>query len=143
MPIGTSCFFGTIVVSTVTPERRTNLTWLPLCPASAKPADSRRRLISRKGNGLSRPNLNLDQADLWWARCLRRLEVKFQGFFEVGERFIFRSALARHVELEALRDVPVPFFPDAGCKRTLHLSILSRSTSHHLAKVATMIAWFD
>ena len=37
-------------------------------------------LISRKGWGLSRPNLNLDRADSWRTRGLRRLEVKPQCF---------------------------------------------------------------
>ena len=59
-------------------ERRTNLTWLPLWLASTKPAASGRRLISRKGCGLSRPNLNLDHANFGGARGLRRLEVKLQ-----------------------------------------------------------------
>ena len=35
-----------------------------------------RRLISRKGWGLSRPNLNLDGANLGGTRRLRRLEVE-------------------------------------------------------------------
>jgi hypothetical protein len=38
-------------------------------------------LISRKGCGLSRPNLNLDGSNRWRPRGVRRLKVKFQGFF--------------------------------------------------------------
>ena len=48
---------------------------------SAKPMDSRRRLISRKGCGSSRANLNLNGSKLWQARGIRRLKVKLQRFF--------------------------------------------------------------
>lgn len=85
-----------------------------------KPAVSSRRLISRKGRGLSRPNLNLDGANLRWAGCLRWLEVEFQSFLEVGERLFFGFTLAGYVELQALRYIPVAFSPDGSGERTLH-----------------------
>lgn len=45
--------------------------------ASTKPTDSSRRLTSRKGCGLSRPNLHLDHTDLGRPRSLRRFEMQF------------------------------------------------------------------
>jgi len=53
-----------------------------------------RRSTSRKGRGLSRPNLDLDQTDSGRPGCLRRFEVKFQGFRQIGKRFLFGLALA-------------------------------------------------
>jgi hypothetical protein len=38
--------------------------------------------------------------------------VKFQGFLQIRESFLFGFALARDVEVEALRDVPGAFLPD-------------------------------
>ena len=83
MPTGTSCFFGTMAVSTVPPERRTNLTWLPFWLASENPAASSRCLISRKGSGLSRPNLNLDCPNLRGPRGSGRLEMKLQCLLQI------------------------------------------------------------
>src|ERR1700676_2158563 len=100
---GTSCFFGTMAVSTIWPELRTNLTWLPLWPASENPAASSRRLISRNDCGLSRANLNLDHADAWRLRGPRLLEVKFQCFPQVGESFIFGFTLAGNIHFQTLR----------------------------------------
>src|SRR2546429_6656350 len=103
VPTGTSDFFGTIAVSTVSLERRTNLTWLPFWPASTKPTASRRRLISRKGCGLSRPNLNC--ANLWRTCCVRRFEMQFQRFFQVCESLFLGLALAGDIEFQTLRDI--------------------------------------
>ena len=91
-----------MAVSTTSPERRTNLTWLPFWLVSTKPAASRRRLTSRKGWGLSRPNLDLDQADLRRPCCLRRFEVQFNRFLEIGKGLFLGLALAGNVEFEAL-----------------------------------------
>lgn len=116
---------GTIAVSTISPDRRTNLTWLPFWLASAKPADSRRRLTSRNGSGLIRPNLDLNRPNAGRPHSLRWLEVQFQGLFQVGESFFFGFTLAGHVNLEALRDVPVAFAPYRCNKWPFHGSILA------------------
>jgi hypothetical protein len=101
-----------MTVSVMRPERRTNLTWLPFWLASTKPTASSLRLTSRKGCGLSRPNLNLDRANLRCARGLRRLEVKFQCFLQVRQSLFFTLTLARNIHLEALRNIPLPFAPN-------------------------------
>ena len=59
VPTGISRLFGTIAVSTVESLRRANFTWLPFWLTSMKPTASSRRRTSRKGSGLSRPNLHL------------------------------------------------------------------------------------
>src|SRR3990172_1396105 len=94
VPTGISRLLGTIAVSTVSFSLRTNLTWLPFWLASRNPAASRRRFTSRKGWWLSRPNLNLDHANLGRAGSLWRLEVQFQRFLQVCKGFFFRLALA-------------------------------------------------
>ena len=99
VPTGISDFLGTTAVSTISSERLTNLTWLPFWIASTKPADSRRRLTTRKGCGLSRPNLNLNHTDLGRASRLRRFKVKFEGFLQIGERLFFSLALAGNINL--------------------------------------------
>src|SRR5208283_2211776 len=116
VPTGTSYFFGTMAVSTTSPERRTNLTWLPFWLASTKPAASRRRLISRKDWGLSRPNLGLDHADLRRPRCPRRFEMQLNRFLEIGKGLLLGLALASDVEFQALGDIPPPLAPD-GCRK--------------------------
>ena len=113
-----------IAVSTVSPTRRTNFTWLPFRLISAKPARSNRRLISRKGSGLSRPNVNLDDPYRRWACGQRWLEVQFQRLFEVRQRFLFGLALAGNVYLKALGNEPVTFPPDRRGKRSLHRFIV-------------------
>src|ERR1035437_788968 len=127
VPTGISGFLGTMAVSTTSPERRTNLTWLPFWLVSTKPAASRRRLTSRKGWGLSRPNLDLDQADLRRPRCLRRFEVQFNRFLEVGKSVFLGIALACDVEFEALGDIPLPLAPNGSRKWSLHHLIVSQA----------------
>src|SRR6266849_2470941 len=90
-----------------------------------KPNASRRRLTSRKGSGLRRPNLDLNGAQLWRAGGLRRLEMKLQRFLQIGESFLFALTLACNVDFQALRNIPFPLTPDGGCERSLHVSILS------------------
>lgn len=75
------------------------------------------------GIGLSRANSDLDCADHGRAGALRRIEVEFEGFFEVGQGLLFGRALAGHVDLETLRDVPVAFTPDGCGERTQHSPI--------------------
>src|SRR3990172_7626942 len=90
VPTGISRLLGTIAVSTVSFSLRMNLTWLPFWLASTNPAASKRRLTSRKGRGLSRPNLNLDHANLGRAGGLWRLKIQFQRFLQVFEGPFFR-----------------------------------------------------
>ena len=42
------------------------------------------------------------------------------GFAQVDECFLFRLALAGHVNFEALGDIPVALMCDAGDERALH-----------------------
>ena len=107
-------------VSTVPPAVRSHLTWLPFWLTSTNPTASRRRLISRKGSGLSRPNLYLDGAEFWWTGSLWLLEVKLQRFLQVRKRLLFRLTLTRDVNFEALRDKPVSFAPDGCGECSLH-----------------------
>jgi hypothetical protein len=127
VPTGISCFFGTMAVSTTSPIFRTNLTWLPFWLASAKPAASSLHFTSRKGCGLSRPNLDLDHADSGWTCRLRRFKMKFKRFLKVGERLLFGGALAGDIDLEALRYVPVAFSPYSCRERSLHVFILPQT----------------
>src|SRR5215475_6424791 len=113
VPTGTSDFLGTIVVSTISPSRRANLTWLPRCPISTNPASSRRRLISRNGSGLSRPNLNLDRSYCGRPCGFWFVEMKFERLFEIRERLFFGLTLAGDFDLQALRDVPLAFLPNS------------------------------
>jgi len=127
VPTGISYFLGTITVSTLVPTLRTNLTWLPFWLTSTNPEASSRRLTSRKGCGLSRPNLDLDHADSGWTRCLWWFEIKFKRFLEVGEGLLFGRALAGDIDLEALRYVPVAFSPYSCSERSLHVFILPQT----------------
>src|SRR5271169_4502334 len=120
VPTGMSAFLGTMVVSMISPERRTNLTWLPFWLASTKPASWSRRRTSRKGRGLSRPKLDLNDTDLWWPRRLRRFEVQFQRFLQVGKSLFLGFALAGDIELQALGDVPLPLAPNCRGEWSLH-----------------------
>ena len=129
VPTGTSCFFGTMAVSTTSPDFRTNLTWLPLWLVSTNPTASSRRLISRKGSGLSRPNLNLNRAKLRGTRSSGRLEVKLQCFLQVVESLLFGLTLAGDIDFEALGDIPTSFAPDGRGEWSLHDNILSHFIS--------------
>jgi hypothetical protein len=126
VPTGISCFLGTMAVSTAFSERRTNLTWLPFWVVSTNPAASSRRLTSRKGRGLSRPNLDLNGPDFGRPRSLWRLEMELQRLFQIGERFLFGFSLTGDVNFEALRDVPVSFAPNRCGKWTFHDRILAQ-----------------
>ena len=54
-----------------------------------------------------------------------RLEVKLQGFLQVGKSLFFALTLAGYVDFEALRDIPIPFAPDGCGERPLHETILA------------------
>src|SRR5664280_117624 len=139
VPTGISDFLGTMAVSTNSPERRTNLTWLPFWLVSTKPAASRRRLTSRKGWGLSRPNLDLDQADLRRPCCLRRFEVQFNRFLEIVKSLFLGVALAGDVEFEALGDIPPPLAPNGSRKWSLHELIVSKARALRTAARVPMV----
>jgi hypothetical protein len=100
----------------------------PLLADFFKAADSRRRLISRKPSGLSRPNLYLNLTHGWRVSGNWRFEVQFQGLPQVLESFFFGSALAGNVDVQALGNKPVPLAPDSSRKRTLHETILAQSS---------------
>src|ERR1700722_15525357 len=134
VPTGTSCFFGTIAVSTTSPARRKNFTWLPRWLTSTNPAASSRRLISLKGRGLSRPNLYLDGATLWPSRGMRRIEMKLQRFFQVRQRLLFGLTLAGDVNFQTLRDIPTAFAPHRRRKWPLHDPILPQNRRHCLGQ---------
>ena len=57
---------------------------------------------------------------------MRRFEVKFQRFLQVGESLFFGLALAGDIDFEALRDIPFPFAPNSRGERSLHDHILSQ-----------------
>ena len=59
-------------------------------------------------------------------RGSRRFEKEFQRFSQVIESF-FCSALARNINVKALRNEPFSFAPNSRRKRILHESILARS----------------
>jgi hypothetical protein len=116
-----------MAVSTTSPALRTNFTWLPFWLISKKPARCKRRLISRNDSGLSRPNLDLDRTHGGWTRRPRRLEVQFEGLFQVCQCLFFGGALTGDIHFEALRHVPVAFAPDRCGKGSLHAFIVSQS----------------
>ena len=56
---------------------------------------------------------------------MRRFEVQFNRFLEVGKSLFLGFALAGDVEFEALGDIPLPFAPNGSRKRSLHDLIVS------------------
>mgnify|MGYP003694046179 CR=1 FL=1 len=46
--------------------------------------------------------------------------MKFEGITEILYCFIFRRALTRHIDLDALGDEPFIFLPNAGSKFLFH-----------------------
>ena len=129
VPTGTSGLRGTIAVSVRPCVTRANFTWLPYWPTSWKPADSRRRLISRRPSGLSRPNLYLNVADSGRVACNRWLEMKFESLAQIGERFFFGFALTGEIQIQARRDEPVSFTPDRCGERAPHRLILPQAAA--------------
>ena len=57
---------------------------------------------------------------------MRRFEVKLQRFLQVGEGLFFGVAPAGDIDLEALRDIPIPLAPYGSSERSLHGDILSQ-----------------
>ena len=56
---------------------------------------------------------------------MRRFEMKFECFPQVGECLFLRFTLAGDIDFQALRDIPVPLAPDGCGERSLHDHILS------------------
>ncbi len=56
---------------------------------------------------------------------MRRLEMEFQRFLQVGESFLFALTLAGYIYFEALRNIPFPLAPDGSGELSLHENILS------------------
>ena len=86
-----------------------------------KPAASSRRFTSRNGRGLSRPNLNLNGANLRRPSGQRRLKMKLQRFFQVDERFLFSFTLAGDVDFETLGNIPLALSPYRCRKWAFHI----------------------
>lgn len=112
VPAGTSRFRGTIAVSVLAPMTQANFTWLPFWLTSRNPEASRRRLISRKGNGLSRPNLYLDMSDDRRVSSHGRFKMQLQGFAKVVKSFVFGLPLAGDIDVKTLRDEPITLSPN-------------------------------
>ena len=51
--------------------------------------------------------------------------MEFQCFLQIGESFLFGLALAGHIDLQALGDVPLPLTPDCRREWSLHNLIVS------------------
>ena len=60
-------------------------------------------------------------------RRLRRFEVQFQRFLQVGESFFLGLALAGDVEFQALGNVPLPLTPNGRSEWSLHDLIVSQA----------------
>jgi len=57
---------------------------------------------------------------------MRRLEMQFESFLEIGERLLFGHALACDVHFEALGHVPIALAPDGRREGSLHELIISQ-----------------
>ena len=58
---------------------------------------------------------------------MRRFEVQFNRFLEIGKGLFLGLALAGNVEFEALGDIPPPLAPNGSRKWSLHDLIVSRA----------------
>jgi hypothetical protein len=57
---------------------------------------------------------------------MRRLKVKLQGFLKVGECFRLCRSLARNVDCQALRDIPILSFHTLSANGRIIDSIVPR-----------------
>ena len=73
---------------------------------------------SRKGSGLSRPNLHLDHAHLGRTRRPRGVKVRGRRFFEVVQRFVFGRPLAGNFMITA--DFGLALLTESPNSPTLH-----------------------
>jgi hypothetical protein len=74
-----------------------------------------------KGCGLSRPNLDLDGPHLRGAGSLRGFVVELDGFGQIRESFFLALALTGNIDLQTLRNIPVPLAPNSRGKWSLHV----------------------
>jgi hypothetical protein len=81
-------------------------------------------LISRKGRGLSRPNLYLDAAHLGRVTGDGRFEVQLERLAQIVESLLFASALTGNIHVQALRNKPITLAPNRYREGTLHTTIL-------------------
>ena len=71
---------------------------------------------------------------------MRRFEVQFNRFLEVGKSLLPGLALAGNVEFEALGDIPLPLAPNASRKWSLHDLIVSQVRERCTAARVPMVA---
>ena len=70
---------------------------------------------------------------------MRRFEVQFNRFLEIGKGLFLGVALAGDVEFEALGDIPPPLAPDGGRKWSLHDLIVSQARERCTAARVPMV----
>ncbi len=63
---------------------------------------------------------------------MRRFEVKFERFLQIGESLFFGFTLAGNIHFQALRDIPLSLAPDGCGERSLHDHILSHAMGTHI-----------
>lgn len=71
-------------------------------------------------------NLNLNRPNLGREGRTWNFEMQFQCFFQIGQSLIFRLTLAGNIQIQALRDVPVFFFPNRDGELAFHAYIVSQ-----------------
>ena len=57
---------------------------------------------------------------------MRRFEVQFNRFLEVGKSLFLGLALAGDIDLQAQGDIPTPLASNGSGKRSLHASLFHR-----------------
>ena len=70
---------------------------------------------------------------------MRRFEVQFNCFLEIGKRLFLGVALAGDVEFEALGYIPPPLAPNGRRKWSLHYLIVSQAAERCTAARIPMI----
>ena len=74
---------------------------------------------------LSRANFHRDAGDFGDDAGNRRFKVEFERFAEIGESFVFGFAVAGDVDLGALSDEEVVFFPGSCGEYLFHGRVLN------------------
>ena len=67
-------------------------------------------------------------SDFRQSRRLRRLEVQFQRFLEIGESFGLALALTSQIEFQPLGDVPLSLSPNGRREWSLQDCIVSQAS---------------
>src|SRR5450759_2322173 len=80
-----------------------------------------------------------ETADLRRPCCLRRFEVQFNCFLEIGKCLFLGVALAGDVEFEALGDIPPPLAPNGSRKWSHHDLIVSQARERCTAARVPMV----